>query len=100
MWRRTESRPLDLRPLRLPLWDVTSFPSRNAQNVQGVCCFVFPLFLSVEKEMGKNKRQGCAGAPVSWLWSYLRMLSSLRDVLGGPWTVAAMPTRFGLVHEI
>lgn len=54
VWRRTERRPLDLRPLRFLLWDVTSFPSWNAQNVQGVCLFVFPLFLSVEKQMGKT----------------------------------------------
>lgn len=72
MWIRTERRPLDLCTLRLPLWDLTSFPSRNARDVLGV--FFFPLFLRVEKEKGKTNV-----SPVSLLWNHLRMLMSLGD---------------------
>lgn len=45
MWIRAERRPLDLCrllcPLRLSLWDLTSFPSRNAQDVLGFVFFFF-----------------------------------------------------------
>lgn len=33
---RAELRPLDPSTLRLPLWDLTSFPSRNAQDALGL----------------------------------------------------------------
>lgn len=53
MWIRTARRTLDLCrlpcTLRLSLWDLTSFPSWNTQDV-----LVFFLCLSVEKEMGKT----------------------------------------------
>lgn len=78
MWIRTERRPLDpgrlLCTLRLSLWDLTSFPSWNTQDVLRI----FPL-PKCGKRNEKNKRQGSAGAPVSLLWNYLRMLMSFAD---------------------